>query len=128
MTTNTTVHVGSSALADQDGRHRCNAGWLRPLPDGTAVPCLVCKPHLRPDEGLSRGDADDAEPLRRDRDGDLVPADAPAAAELIRARLREQYARPLAPAAAHTDTCRTCGQPLTDADQSRPSTDTTSSQ
>lgn len=114
MTTNTTTATTPTALARQPRPpHRCRAGWLPPLPDGTAVPCLVCKPHLRPDDDQEPTPADDG-PMRRDRDGDLVPADAPAAAELIRAQLREQYARPL-PVVAHTCVCRTCGRPLPDA-------------
>jgi hypothetical protein len=32
---------------DQDDHDRlCVAGWLPDAPDGKAVPCLTCRPHL----------------------------------------------------------------------------------
>lgn len=36
------------ARMDEPGTppHLCRRGWLAPAPDGTPVPCLVCKPHL----------------------------------------------------------------------------------
>lgn len=49
---------------DQDQHDpRCVAGWLPDTPDGLAVPCLTCRPHL----------ADRRDHLRRQLEGTRHP-------------------------------------------------------
>jgi hypothetical protein len=39
--------TGASTDDDQDQHDpRCVAGWLPDTPDGLAVSCLICRPHL----------------------------------------------------------------------------------